>query len=198
MNGVIFAHDGDAGYSGSWSTLTTARSFAEQFISAPPTATHRMRYSGGAVGALTVGETLTGGTSSATCVLVARAIENGVAAGSADAGWLWVKDVAGTFVAETLTGQTSSGTVVIYQAPLPIVSYAAPKACLITVETADVRFMLSGVLAGTTALSAMGHLMVNGQSYVIRGAHNIKNFSAINAVNASGSIIKYTLFYKEV
>jgi len=198
MNGVVFAHDGDAGYSGSWSAITSARSFAEQFISAPSTATHRIRYTGGAVSGLTVGETLKGGTSSATCVLVARAIENGVAAGSADAGWLWVKDIVGTFVAETLTGQTSTGTVVIYQDVLPIVSYASPKACLITVETADVRFTLSGVLAGTTALSAMGHLMVTGQSYVIRGAHNIKNFKAINAVNASGSVIKYTLFYKEV
>ena len=192
---IVFAHDGSAGYTGSWSTITAARSFDTLFISPPPTATHRIRYSGGATAALVMNETLTGGTSAATCILVARVIENNVAAGSSDAGWLWVRAVSGIFVAETLTGGTSTGTVVIYQAPQTIISSAAPKACLITVETADIRFTEDGTLAGTTAASGMGHLMVVGQSYVVRGAYNIKNFSAINAVNASGSVLKYSLLY---
>jgi hypothetical protein len=127
--------------------------------------------------------------------LVARVIENNVSAGSSDAGWLWLRAISGTFVAETLTGGTSTGTVVIYQAPLPIVSTAVPKACLITVETDSIRFTTDGTLAGTTAASGMGHLMTAGQSYVIRGAFNINAFSAINAVNGNGAVMKYQLFY---
>lgn len=192
---LIFSYDGDAGYSGGWSTITSARSFDSNLLSAPANATHRIRYDGGATAGLVIGETLEGGTSSATCVLVAVAIENNVAAGSADAGWLWVNNVSGTFQAETLTGSVSTGTVDIYQDLLPIVSYSPPKACLLTVETADIRFCLDGTLAGTTALSSMGHIMSSGQSYAIKGLVNIKKFSAINAVNGSGSVIKYTLFY---
>jgi len=194
MNGIIFQHDGSSGYSGSWTTITAARSFDQLFISPPPTATHRVWYSGGATAALVIGEKLTGGTSSATAYLAGRVIENNVAAGSADAGWLWLRNIDGTFQAETLTG-TSTGTVAIYQEPLPILSPAAPKACLITVEVADIRFTMDGTLAGTTAASTMGSIMSSGQSYVIRGLLNIKRFSAINAVNASGAIMKYHMLY---
>lgn len=192
---IVFAHDGATGYSGSWSVITSARSFNTLFISPPPAATHRIRYSGGATAALAINETLTGGTSAATCVLVAMVVENGVAAGSSDAGWLWVRAVSGIFVAETLTGGTSTGTVVIYQAPQTILSVSAPKTLLITIEVADIRFTQDGTLAGTTAASAMGSIMTNGQSYVVRGAYNIQKFSAINAVNASGAVMKYHLLY---
>jgi hypothetical protein len=191
---IVFAHDGTVGYTGSMSVITSARSFDGLFFSPPPLATHRVRYSGGANAALVIGELLTGGTSNNTCVLVGRVIENGVAAGSSDAGWLWLRSLSGPLQAETLTG-ISTGTVVIYRNPLQILSLATPKTLLLTIEDADVRFSMDGELAGTTAASAHGSLMTNGQSYVVRGSANIRQFSVINAVNANGAVVKYHLFY---
>jgi predicted tellurium resistance membrane protein TerC len=60
------------------------------------------------------------------------------------------------------------------------------KAALITVETADIRFTLDSTTPTTTASSAVGHLITSGQNYVVR---------CINAVTASGAVVKATYFY---
>jgi hypothetical protein len=198
MNGsVIFAHDGEAGFSGIWSLITAARSLDDYLINPAKLhnlgATHVARYSTGGTAALKLNETLTGGTSSATCKLVYQIVEQGTA-GSADSGWIFVKALSGPFQAETLTG-TGTGTVVIFQDFRTILPASPAKAALISVEVASVNFSMSGSLAGTTALSNMGHKMDLGQSYVVRGWSNIKSLSIINSVASSGAIVKYSLFY---
>ena len=197
MNGVVFAHDGEAGFSGVWSTITAARSFSDYLINPSILhnmgATHVARYSTGGTAALNLNETLTGGSSGFTCTLVAQIVEQGTA-GSGDSGWIFIKKPTGPFKAETLTG-TGTGTVVIYQDFRTIMPASPAKAALISVETAAINFAQSGALAGTAAASNIGHKMDAGQSYVVRGWSNIKIFSAINFVNGSGSILKYSLFY---
>lgn len=70
------------------------------------------------------------------------------------------------------------------------------KAALITVETADIRFTLDGTTPVVTATGGgVGHLMVSGQSYVVRGWENIRQFRCINAVGSSGAVVRATFFY---
>ena len=69
------------------------------------------------------------------------------------------------------------------------------KAALITVETADIRFTLDGTTPTTTATTAVGHVMTSGQNYVIRGWDNIRKFQCVNAVDASGAVVKCSFFY---
>jgi hypothetical protein len=69
------------------------------------------------------------------------------------------------------------------------------RAALITVETADIRFTLDGTTPTITAGTAVGHLAASGQSYVVRGYDNIRNFKCINAVAGSGAVVKCTFFY---
>lgn len=73
---------------------------------------------------------------------------------------------------------------------------AQARAALISVETAAVRFTLDGTTPVVTATSnGTGHLLNAGDSYVIRGANNIKRFRAINAVDGNGALIFCTFFY---
>ena len=191
----VFAHDGDCIFEGVWTAITASKSFDSNLITVPPTATHWMRYTTGATHALTVGETLTGGTSAETCTLVAQAVEVGTA-GSGDTGILFVKDVSGTFAAETLTGGTSAGTVAIIQNFIALrTGLVHPKALMIAVETATVHTTISSLTPTVTSGTNRGVSMAAGQSRVIRGYNNIRNFKAINETNANGAILKYELYY---
>jgi hypothetical protein len=74
----------------------------------------------------------------------------------------------------------------------------AMKAALITVETDSIRFSMSSNAsdyASTTAGGAVGHKMDPGQSYVVRGWENIRNFRCINDVASSGAVVKCSFFY---
>ena len=75
-------------------------------------------------------------------------------------------------------------------------NYMPMKAALITVETADIRFTMDGTTPVVTATGGgVGHLMVSGQSYVVRGWENIRNFRCINAVASSGAVVRASYFY---
>jgi hypothetical protein len=159
-----------------------------------------------------IGDTLTGNNSTNTCVLVAQIIENGVASGSSDDGIILVKRTptpaaaAGKPVAfpaflgdTTLTGTSkySSGTLTIAntQEFVPLIPRQSPKAALITIETAAINFTQGGILPTATSGTNYGHIMSAGQSYVLRGYSNIRNFKAINSVASNGAILKYSLYY---
>lgn len=194
MISTVFAHDGTAVFNGTWTAITAARGFNTNLLKIPEAATHFVRYNTGAVLALVVGETLTGGTSNETCTLIAQAVENGVAA-AGDSGILFVADVSGAFEAETLTGD-ATGTVVITQDFIPLItSEAKPKSALIVVETAPLNVAVGGTLATTVATTDDGITMAEGTSRVLRGYQDIASFKAINAVNANGSVMKYELRY---
>lgn len=69
------------------------------------------------------------------------------------------------------------------------------RAALISVETAAVRVTFDGTTPTTTAVSAIGHIMYPGDSFVVLGEKNISNFRAINEVAASGAVVKCTYFF---
>lgn len=195
MNSIIFAHDGEAVFDGVLTTLTSAKGFDSLLLNPPKDATHWVRYTTGGTAALKLQEQLSGGTSHSTCRLVGQIVENGTA-GSSDSGIIFVNQVSAAFTStgETLTGGTSTGTVAIAQNFIKILSKAPAKAALITVETAAIKFSLSGSAPTATAGTSYIHQMDAGQSYVIRGWQNIKNAKFINAVASNGAIVKYTLF----
>ena len=192
---IVFAHDGNCVFEGIWTAITAARGFNASLLSIPKDATHWVRYTTGATAALIVGEKLTGGTSGKTCILVAQAVENGTA-GSGDSGILFVKTISGIFQAETLTGGASTGTVAIAQDFIVLnPGVVHPKALLVTVETASIHTTVSGTTPTATAGTNHGVNMDAGQSRVVRGVNNIRNFKAINAVAANGAILKYELYF---
>jgi len=192
---LIFAHDGNTVFEGIWTAITASKSFDTTLLNIPKDATHWGRYTTGATAALSIGETLTGGTSTKTCVLVAQAVEVGTA-GTSDTGIIFVKTVSGTFQAETLTGGTSTGTVAIAQDLIALnPGHPHPKALLVSVETASLHTTTSGTTPTVTAGTNHGVNMDAGQSRVIRGINNIRNFKAINAVASNGAIMKYELYY---
>jgi len=192
---LIFQHDGNCVFCGTWTAITASKGFDSTLLSIPKDATHWVRYTTGATAALSVGEALEGGTSSATCKLVAQAVETGTA-GSSDKGILFVNTVSGTFQAETLTGGTSTGTVAIGQDLIALSKTSPhPKALLIAIETAAILCTVDGTTPSTTALNNYGIYVDAGISRVIRGVHNIRNFKCINAVNTNGAILHYELYY---
>lgn len=192
---IIFQHDGEPGFSGIWTAITAARGFDSCLLSVPLRATHWVRYTTGGVAALAIGEELSGGTSSSTCRLVAQAVENGTA-GTSDSGIIIVDKVSAAFQAETLTGGTSTGTVAIAQDFVPLlIPGGQPKMAAFTVETAAINFSMDGTTPTATAGTNFIHQAATGSSFEIRGWHAIRKFKCINAVNESGAILKYTLFF---
>lgn len=198
-----FQHDGNVVIEGLWTAITAAKSFDTALLNLPigggpgKDATHWVRYTTGGTAALAVGETLTGGTSTETCILVAQAVEIGTA-GSSDTGIIFVKKISGTMTAtgETLTGGTSTGTVVTAQAPIEILAPSPnPKAVLVTAEAFALYITLSGLTPTVAAGTNHGIPLAAGASWLIRGKNNVKNFKCINAVNTSGAKMHYQLFY---
>lgn len=193
---LVFPLSGECGFSGIWTLIMAARGFKKNVLNVPGDAPYYVRYTTGATAALKLGETLTGGTSAATALLVAQDVETGTA-GSSDSGILFLRILSGTPTAagETWTGGTSTGTVATAQAPMVIDTFGQPKACLLTVEAAAINFTQDGTTPTVTAGTNYGHQIASGQSYVVSGWNNIRNFQCINAVNASGAILKYSLYY---
>jgi hypothetical protein len=160
--------------------------------------THFVRYTDGAVANLRANEILTGGISGAKFRLIAQIIDAGIA-GSSDYGTLLLQYVSGTFptVGETFMGGISAGTVATAQVPMVCdVVGRQPDVALITVEIASIRFTLDGTIPTVSAGLGCGHIMDDGQSYVIRGMENIRRFQAINESADSGAAIAYTMFYR--
>jgi hypothetical protein len=187
--------DGRPVFEGTWTAITAAKGFDTNLLNVPKDATHWVRYTTGGTAALAVGETLTGGTSSATAVLVAQAVEVGTA-GSSDTGILFLKSVSGTFEAETLTGGTSTGTVAIIQAPIAIPhGIVHPKAALIAAESFALNVTISGTTPTVTAGTNHGITIAAANNWRITGINALKQFKCINAVNASGAVCKYILYF---
>jgi hypothetical protein len=192
---LVFPINGECGFSGKLITMTSAKSFNKNLLNIPLDATHYVHYTTGSIAELRVGEVITG-TSGATAYLVAIAIDNGTAAGSDEEGTLFLNLITGTPTAagETWTG-VSTGTVVTAQSPLVLRVKGQPKAALISMETAAVNMTLDGTTPTATAGTNLGHQIASGQSYVITGWMNIRAAKFINSVNASGAILKYSMFY---
>ena len=192
---LVFQHDGECGVSGIWSVITSSRGFGAALLNPPEDATHYVRYTTGSVASLRVNELLTGGTNHETARIVALVVEQGTVGATTEEGVIYVKNPSGAFTSEILTGGKSGGTVVINQDFIPLAVHSPAKAALITVESATLNFTTDGTTPTLTAGTNYGHQMTSGQSTVIRGWNNIRNFRAINAANGSGAILKYSMFY---
>jgi hypothetical protein len=193
----IFAHDGNAVFSGLWDTITAARYFDSALLSIPQNATHWVRYTTGTTAELVVGEPVHGATTAAATGNVVKVVtEQGSIGATTAAGILLLNNRSSTaFVAETVHAAGSNGTVAILQNPIELIKgHQHPKALLITVETASLVVAVGGQLAATTAAGNYGFTLSSGQSMIIRGINNIRTFNAINATNGNSSIMKYVLY----
>jgi len=107
FKGVLYAFRDNAGNTATDMYKATASGWEQIDLGS------KITFSTGATSALTVGETLTGGTSTATGTLLKVVITSGTVAGGDAAGYVIIDVLTGTFQsAETLTGGTSSGTIV--------------------------------------------------------------------------------------
>lgn len=106
-----------------------------------------------------------------------------------------ISGVAGGF--ETLSSLTSAKgiTSTLLNPTTGNFANKVARAALISVETADVRFTIDSTTPTVTAGTGAGHLLPYGSSYEIDGESNVYNFKCINAVNASGSVVKVTVLY---
>lgn len=102
---------------------------------------------------------------------------------------------AGAF--ETLTTAAVVGFTAATIAPVAGVHEGkSAVGALISVETNPIRFTLDGTTPSLTAGTGAGHLLAAGGEYEIYGAGNVANFKCINAVAASGAVVKCTYFFE--
>jgi hypothetical protein len=66
---------------------------------------------------------------------------------------------------------------------------------LITCEDQTVHFTIDGTAPTAIAGTNVGHALAAGDSYVIRGISNLRNFKCIDAVSASAGTVKVTVFF---
>lgn len=192
---MIITNDyGVAQFTGVLTTMTSYKQINSNLIYVPSMATHYINYSTGGVAALIDNEKITGGTSNKTARIVKVVRDNGTG-GSSDDGLLLLKTVSGTFQSETITGATSGGTAAIVQDLIQIKSAALPKCLLLTVETASVNITFDGTNPTLTAGTNLGHTLTTGQTMTIFNVESMRNMKVINAANASGAIVKYSIYF---
>ena len=66
---------------------------------------------------------------------------------------------------------------------------------LITGEDETVNFTLHGTTPTAAAGTDVGHALAAGESYVIRGISNLRNFQCIDLVSGSAGTVKATIFF---
>ena len=193
---TLFAHDGNATFEGVWTAITAAKGFDATLLSIPKGATHWVRYITGATAALRFGEILHGETSTSTATLVDQAIESGTTGGGNQTGIVFVKSPSAAFQAEIVHGDITDGHITIAEDFIALNKIDPhPKTLLIGVETASIHVSLTGTAPTATSGTNYGITVTAGQSWVIRGHQNIRNFKCINETNANGAILKYVLYY---
>jgi hypothetical protein len=183
-------------FEGTWTGITASKGFDSNLLAVPRSATHWVRFTTGSTADIIVGETVSGGTNHFSAVVVAFVKETGAFGTTNTTGILMVKDPSGAFTAETLTGAKSTGTVAIIQDFIEIpVGIVHPKTALISVESFPINTTVTGITPTAAAGTNNGVTVAAGMSWEIRGIDSLQKFRAINTVNASGSIMKYVLYY---
>lgn len=71
----------------------------------------------------------------------------------------------------------------------------ACKGALLTCEDNTIKFTFDGTTPTNEAGDDDGHTLAAGDSYVIRGINNVRNFQCINDVSASVGKVKVTPFF---
>jgi hypothetical protein len=129
-------------------------------------------------------------------IVVGNVVDTGTWGAGTATGILLLKEVRGVFSAGNISITAQNGdAATIAENVLPIIARTPPKAALITAETAAINFTIDGTAPTAAAGTNHGHQMGVGQSYVVRGYHNIKKFQCINSVNGNNAVVKYSLFF---
>lgn len=177
-------------------TLTSAKGFPADSLLIPAKAEYHIEFSSGGTTEIVEGNKITGATSGATAYVEGVSLYSGTWAGGDAAGILFLKDVSGTFQAENLNVGAGSNLATIPGAPRAC-TYAGrkPVAAFIMAKTASVTFTLSGAVPTLAAGTDIGIPLPTNSYYMVEGFDNVKNFQAINTVNASGGVLRTILFY---
>lgn len=194
---LVFQSNGSAGITGTLKGMTTAKGLNTNVLNIPAEATHYFHYYGGVTAYIIDGEVITQQTSGATAHVVSIVLDNGATGTSDVEGIIFINKISGTPSAavKDWTGATSTGVVTAISAPLPLRVHGQAKTVLISCEVAAVNYTLNGSPPTATAGTNLGHKIAVGEWLSIEDGMNIRGFQAINAVNASGAVLKYTLFY---
>lgn len=177
-------------------TLTSAKGFPTDSLLIPADAEYLIEFSSGGTTEIVEGNKVVGATSSATAYVCGISLYMGTWAGGDAAGIFFLRDVSGTFQAENLDVGASSNLATIAGA-VRTCTYAGrkPVAAFIMTKTASVTFTLSGATPTLAAGTDIGIPLSVNSYYMIEGFDNVKNFQAINTVNASGGVLRTILFY---
>lgn len=69
------------------------------------------------------------------------------------------------------------------------------QVALMTVEDNSINFAENGTNPTAEAETDVGHTMTDGQSRLIRGISNLRNFRCIDRVSGSASKVKITVYF---
>lgn len=155
-----------------------------------------LKFTGGGTNTPAAGETVTGLTSAATARIVAVALVSGTFADGTAAGVLFVDRQSGTFAAENLdhtNGATDDMTIAENSKVLPCPGFKC-RGAVLTVETADVRFVEDGTIVTVTGGVNPGTIIgTTSQPKAIEQTPDKLKF--INATNGNNGVLNATLFY---
>ena len=193
---LTFSIDGSSQFLGVFSDLTAVTTIPKELITPPKEATHYVHYTTGSVAAIAALETLNGGTSLASAIVVAKVVLSGAPGTSNEVGILFLRDISGIFQAETLTGGTSTGTAVIAQAPIRM-KFAGmhAKRFLGIVETATLGWSVDGTIPTVSGGTNNCLVAFAGSTLTVDVDDNIDNLKMINATASSGTKVRFTLFW---
>ena len=190
----VFASNGNPALTVVYSGITASTAFDASLLQ-PPTK-RALKFSGAGANVPYPGEVITGLTGAATATIDKVALVSGSYAGGTGAGVLYIYKQSGTFQAENIdhtNGATDDATIAENSFELP--RGLQCRTALITVETADLRFVLDGTTATVTGGVNPGHLMSSGQSFIISDFEAMKKWRMINAVASNGAVAVVSFYF---
>lgn len=160
---------------------------------------HTLSYDSGGTVVMAAGDTVVGGTSAATGIIVSRTIATGTDAGGDAAGVLTLKCVKGTFQNDEALNVEGNANVATVDGTAAAVSTSylykgkLAKAALVAAENKDAYICIDGAKSSQTQKAGL-LIPASGSWYVI-GTNHILNAKVIDAVNGSATTIKVMCFF---
>jgi len=195
---IMFPFDGEAGIEGKWITMTAARSLntvCGPLLHLPAEATHWVHYTSGS-SSLDQKWIWGATTTTVKAFVLAQTVENGTLGGGDAEGTLLLNQLSGDLTGENVKLLGGSDDATIGENPVLLrFPGCQARAMYITVEVATLQVSISGAIPTVTSGTNIGFNLAAAQNMTLRGISMLKAFKAINAVNASGSIMKYALLY---
>lgn len=194
MAGQVFASNGNPALTVVYSGITASTSLDAKLLQPPKR--KALKFTSAGTNTPYPGETITGLTGAATAIIDSVVLVSGTYAGGTGAGVLYIYKQSGAFTAENVdhtNGATNDLTVSENSFDVP--QGIQCKTALVTVETADLRFVLDGTTVTVTGGVNPGHIMSSGQSYILSDYDALKKFRMINATNGNNSVAVVSFFF---